>query len=103
MDIKMLKELIELDKKACKYMDGMKFDKQAYEKSLSNDKIKLYKNYMQRAENRIKKAQSMAIELEDEKRKLFEEKFIEMSKAIENNYENNKEAWVNELFERCTQ
>lgn len=101
MDIDMIKKLIELDKKACKFMDDVKIENEESAKSLDIDKDTMYKNYMQRAENRINKAKVMATEQENTKRKLCDEKFDQISREMAKNYEEKRELWVQDLFEKC--
>ena len=101
MDIDMIKKLIELDKKACKFMDNVKRENEESAKSLDNDKNNMYKNYMQRADNRINKAKIMSAQQEHAKRKLCDEKFDQISREMAKNYEENRELWVQDLFEKC--
>ncbi|MEG1447777.1 MAG: hypothetical protein RSC41_00440, partial [Oscillospiraceae bacterium] len=60
-----------------------------------------YNNYMTRAEKRIDKARLMAIEQENEKRNLCQKNFEEISQGMDKIFEEKKEQWVQDLFEKC--
>ena len=97
----MIKKLIELDKKACKFIDNVKIENEESAKLLESDKDTMYKNYMQRADNRINKAKIVSAQQEYAKRKLCDEKFDQISREMAKSYEENRELWVQHLFEKC--
>lgn len=98
MDINMIKKLIQLDHDACKQIEEIESEQKQESLGLQLDKEELSKKYEEKAVDRLSKAKIAADLEEKENKEFFDKKFSETSAEMEKIFEENKERWVNEIF-----
>lgn len=96
-----IKRIIEIDKKAVQSVQEAEEKKAQMLADIDRDKETIYEDYHQRAERRISKMKEQSQEESGQQVENLEKRFAAAEKQLEQIYQEKKDTWVQQLYERC--
>ena len=96
-----IQELISYDRQAREILQGAVQAKEQAEKELPAEEEKLYHDFLQRAKERTDRIQEQRAGSHRGELAKLEEIYLQESQRLKKAFEENRQQWEQELFDRC--